>query len=103
MTLPNKLPKDPLYKTSEMTEADWKEYFECRKKYDVEYTKEQRTECCNRAGKLFAEGKKEDADKIIGSLPIAPLVAFNLKTFAGLKNIQTFNLSEAKKVFPDEF
>ena len=65
MTLPNKLPKDPLYKTYEMTEADWKEYFECRKKYDVEYTKEQRTECCNRAGKLFAEGKKEDADKII--------------------------------------
>ena len=54
MTLPNKLPKDPLYKTYEMTEADWKEYFECRKKYDVEYTKEQRTECCNRAGKLFA-------------------------------------------------
>ena len=31
MALPDKLPRDPMYKTYEMTEADWEEYFECRK------------------------------------------------------------------------
>ena len=41
MALPDKLPRDPMYKTYEMTEADWEEYFECRKKYDVEYTKSE--------------------------------------------------------------
>lgn len=103
MTLPKKLPKDPLYKTYEMTEADWEEYFKCRKKYDVEYTKEQRTESCRKAGKLFAKVKKIEADDLIRKLPLAPLVTFNLKTFAGLKNIQHFNLFLAKKAFPDEF
>ena len=103
MALPDKLPRDPMYKTYEMTEADWEEYFECRKKYDIEYTKSEEDALMDQVTLFLKEGNKKAAEELMMKLPVKPGIALNNKTFAGFKTIQKYNLSLAKKVYPDEF
>ncbi len=103
MALPDKLPRDPMYKTYEMTEADWEEYFDCRKKYDIDYTKEEIDELWKQINAYIKEGKRKEAEELMLRIPETPALALNSKTFAGFKAIQHFNLSLAKKVYPDEF
>ena len=103
MTLPNKLPKDPLYKTYEMTEADWKEYFECRKKYDIEMSKEQQIAIFRDAIYLRKAGNIQESEKLMMTLPAPANVMLSAKTRFGFKAIQEYNLTEAKKAYTEEF
>ena len=47
----------PLVDNYKMTDADWNEYFECRKKYDIEMTKEQQEAIFRDAIDLRKAGK----------------------------------------------
>lgn len=96
-------PKMPLVNKDKMTESDWNEYFECRKKYDIEMDKEQQQAIFRDAIDLRKAGKIEESEKLMMRLPAPANVMLSAKTRFGFKAIQEYNLSEAKKAYPEEF
>lgn len=96
-------PKMPLVNKDKMTEADWNKYFECRKKYDIEMDKEQQQAIFRDAIDLRKAGKIEESEKLMMRLPAPANVMLSAKTRFGFKAIQEYNLSEAKKAYPEEF
>lgn len=96
-------PKMPLVNKDKMTEVDWNEYFECRKKYDIEMDKEQQQAIFRDAIDLRKAGKIEESEKLMMRLPAPANVMLSAKTRFGFKAIQEYNLSEAKKAYPEEF
>lgn len=96
-------PKMPLVNKDKMTKADWNEYFECRKKYDIEMDKEQQQAIFRDAIDLRKAGKIEESEKLMMRLPAPANVMLSAKTRFGFKAIQEYNLSEAKKAYPEEF
>lgn len=106
MKIPDKLPNSPRCENvfcAPMTEKDWKEYFACREKYDVEMTDKERYEILDNMYMLHRQNKDDLALELSNKLPMNPSLAFSLKCAAGFKAIQKFNLSKAKKAYPDEF
>lgn len=106
MNIPDRLPNPPRCENvfgAPMTLEDWKEYFVCREKYDVEMTDEERYEILDNMYMLHRQNKDDLALEMSKKLPMKPFLAFSLKCAAGFKAIQKFNLSEAKKVYPNEF
>lgn len=98
-----KLPKMPFVNKDEMTESDWNEYFECRKKYDIEMSKEQQIAIFRDAIDLRKEGNIQESEKLMMTLPAPANVMLSAKTRFGFKAIQEYNLTEAKKAYPEEF
>ena len=96
-------PKMPLVDNYKMTDADWNEYFECRKKYDIEMTKEQQEAIFRDAIDLRKAGKIEESEKLMMKLPAPANVMLSAKTRFGFKAIQEYNLTEAKIAYPEEF
>ncbi len=96
-------PKMPLVNKDKMTEADWNEYFECRKKYDIEMDKEQQQAIFRDAIDLRKVGKIEESEKLLMTLPAPANVMLSAKTRFGFKAIKEYNLTEAKKAYPEEF
>lgn len=101
--LPEKLPKPSRYahNNDPKTEAEWEKYFECRKKYDRELTKETREKLENII--LELDSKDERFIKFGKLNPLVPDCAYRLKEVFGLKSLQEFNLIDAKQKYPDEF
>ena len=92
------------YSHSPMTESDWDRYFECRKTQDVEMT--------NSEAIAIIESHKEefnfsaDCDIIATikyKIPLQPKIAIAMKYDLGMKELMEYNLSLAKKMYPDEF
>ena len=87
--------------TNQMTEEEWKDYFECRKKYDIRLSDEEikkiSREACN-----FLKNKEKYLE-LTKKLPLFPGLAISAKAWHGLKEIKDYNLSWAKEVYPDEF
>lgn len=103
MTDINHLPKGADLPENRMTREEWKHYFECREKYDVDYSIEEikdiETEMCS-------EYKKGHFNKILelsGKIPYLPNFALQIKKTQGLRTLTYENLSWAKKEYPDEF
>lgn len=87
-----------------MTDEDWILYNKKRAKLDVEMSEEEQFALIEKAEKMKAEGcSEEEADKLLENLPGDAKVMLALKHQFGYKAVWDFNLSEAKKVYPDEF
>lgn len=87
---------------NQMTEEEWKDYFECRKKYDIKLSvDEEKTQYEKIMSFLHVNGKNfiEESKK----MPVLPNMAISYKCFHGLKAMKDFNLYWAKEVYPDEF
>ena len=93
----------PLVAKETMSEDDWKKYFDARKKFDVEFSEEKISNTMEKAIELREQGKEKEADELVSTLPAEPNIMLSVKTQFGFKAIQEFNLSEAKKVYPNEF
>lgn len=85
------------------SKTDWNEYFECRKKFDIEMTKEQQEAIFRDAIDLRKAGKIEESENLLLKLPAPANVMLSAKTRFGFKATQEYNLTEAKKAYPDEF
>ena len=86
---------------NQMTEEEWIDYFECRKKYDIKKTREEITQTSIEACKFIDDEYKYV--EITKKNPLIPDIAIAAKACHGLKFIKDFNLSWAKEVYPDEF
>ncbi|SFS32854.1 hypothetical protein SAMN02910357_00165 [Succinivibrio dextrinosolvens] len=86
---------------NQMTEEEWKEYFECRKKYDIHLSEKEIAENLIKANKVRADQRKYI--EISRKIPLLPSIAIVSKAFEGLKALRDYNLSWAKEVYPDEF
>lgn len=101
--LPEKLPKPSRYAhdNDPQTEAEWEEYFRCRKKYDRKFSPKMVKKISDALLKIGPFDKRYvEIGKL---LPFLPEFALGQKNFGGLKNIQNFNLYDAKEKYPDEF
>lgn len=104
MSLPAKLPTPPKYCDEEaMTESDWEHYFELRKLRDRYVSDEDKSRLTDLAVAASVKEDKETYDKIYEVLPLLPSVAITFKDFYGIKMIQSFNLYDAKKRYPNDF
>ncbi|SFK60745.1 hypothetical protein [Succinivibrio dextrinosolvens] len=86
---------------NQMSDEEWKDYFECRKKFDISFSTDQRKNKCLEIGNYINEENKFYEE--IKKLPLRPNIAITYKCFHGLKSMKDFNLSWAKAVYPDEF
>ena len=87
---------------NQMTEEEWKDYFECRKKYDIKLSDEEIKKIIKNAMSFI----DTDHDKYMEEslkIPVPPNLAISYKAFNGLKAMKKFNLSLAKETYPDEF
>ena len=94
------LPKPSLHRKDEiMTDDDWEQYFEYRK-HDHYVSEDENYELVVKSQEA---GDKEKAmyyaRQIMGS---ARLVKSH-KDWFGIKSVMSFNLYDAKRVYPDEF
>lgn len=104
MRIPEKLPNPPKYRDfPEMTKEEWEDYYACREKYDIEMTEEEKEKIRNEAYAIFESGKKEQALQLLMQIPVEPFIAISSKIAGGFKAIKYLNLSDAKKVYPNEF
>ncbi|WP_202109168.1 hypothetical protein [Succinivibrio dextrinosolvens] len=86
---------------NQMTEEEWKDYFDCRKKYDIKLSDEEINKITKEACNYLKD--KEKYLKLTKKLPLFPGLAISAKAWHGLKAIKNYNLSIAKEVYPDEF
>ena len=86
---------------NQMTDEEWKDYFECRKKYDIKLSEQEIANNTNEAVKFIND--MEEFKKIAIKNPLLPGMAIVSKAFYGLKSIKNYNLSLAKEVYPNEF
>ncbi len=104
MKIPDRLPNPPKYRDfPELTKEEWEDYFACREKYDIEMTEEEKEQIRKKASELFDNGHKKEASLLLFKLPVAPFLAIATKIASGFEAVKYFNLSEAKKVYPNEF
>ena len=91
------------YGEEPMTEADWDRYFECRKTQDVEMTNTEAVAIMQAHREEFLG----DDCGIIATkkykIPLKPNIAFAMKYTMGMRYLIEYNLSLAKKMYPDEF
>ena len=97
------LPKPSLHRMDEiMTDDDWEQYFEYRK-HDHYVSEDENYELVVKSQEAEEAGDKEKAmyyaRQIMGS---ARLVKSH-KDWFGIKSVMSFNLYDAKRVYPDEF
>ena len=86
---------------NQMTEEEWIDYFECRKKYDIKLSDKERKAISDEAYNYLHN--KEKFVEISKKNPLLPGLAIAAKACHGLKKIKDYNLSWAKEVYPDEF
>ncbi|SFK60764.1 hypothetical protein [Succinivibrio dextrinosolvens] len=86
---------------NQMTDDEWTDYFECRKKYDIKLSDKERKAISDEAHKYLKDRKK--FIEISKKTPLFPELAIAAKACSGLKGLKGCNLSWAKKVYPDEF
>lgn len=104
MKIPDRLPNPPKYRDfPELTKEEWEDYFACREKYDIEMTEEEKWQIRKKAYELFDNGHEAEARNLILRIPATPFLAMSSKTAGGFAAIKYLNLSEAKKVYPNEF
>ena len=97
------LPKPPLYKTDEvMTEEDWDKYFEYRK-HDRYLSDDENFELILKSQEAEEAGDQEKANYYGNQVMIRAGLAKAHKDWFGLKDLMSFNLYDAKRVYPDEF
>lgn len=104
MNIPDRLPNPPKYRDfPELTKEEWEDYYACREKYDIEMTDEEKDKIRQDAYSIFESGKKEQALDYLLKLPAEPFIAIAAKIAGGFEAVKYLNLSEAKKVYPNEF
>ena len=91
---------DPL---NQMTDGEWQEYFRLRKELDVEMSEDEIDRAYLKADKLLESHKEKEAYALMKQIPLQPRLDLKLKKTEGLKEVMYFNLSLAKKEFPNEF
>ena len=89
------------YGREHMTEADWDRYFECRRTLDNPMSLDDVVQTIMDHKEEFL-GDDGTAKKKY-NLPLRPHIALAMKIDRGIKYVMEYNLSEAKKVYPDEF
>lgn len=102
--LPEKLPK--LTKPGEvLTEEEWEQYFECRKKYDRYVSGEDTDKLIAKMNTLDASDPKDEKAffETGAQIPVLPELVLAIKKVQGLKELFNMNLYFAKKAYPDEF
>ena len=88
---------------NQMTEDEWKEYFRLREELDVEMSKEEIVATLRKIDELLEQNRHQEAEELMGIIPVPPRLAYAWKLCGGLKEVIDFNLSQAKKEYPDEF
>ena len=97
------LPKPPLYKTDEvMTEEDWDKYFEYRK-HDRYLSDDENFELVLKSQEADEKGDKEKAEYYAKQIMGRAGIVKAQKDWCGFKSVMSFNLYDAKRVYPDEF
>ena len=91
---------DPL---NQMTEDEWQEYFRLREELDVEMSVEEMSNAYDKVDELLDHHKDNEAFLLMKKIPFQPRLAYALKRGMGLKEVMTYNLSLAKKEYPNEF
>ena len=95
-----KRPSKPTLIDETMTDEDWQEYFECRKKYDRQLSEKDLKDITL---SLLSESGSQHKSENIYKFYVSPQVALSLKNVLGFKGIKNLNLYYAKKAFPDDF
>ena len=97
------LPKPPLYKTDEvMTEEDWDKYFEYRK-HDRYLSDDENFELVLKSQEADEKGDKEKAEYYAKQIMGRAGIVKAQKDWCGFKSVMSYNLYDAKRVYPDEF
>ncbi len=91
------------YGREPMTEADWDRYFECRKTQDVEMTYSEAIAIMQAHKDEFIAKDGGTAATIKYKIPLKPQFAIAMKYDLGMKVLIEYNLSNAKKAYPEEF
>ena len=91
---------DPL---NQMTEDEWQEYFRLREELDVEMSEDEMSNAYDKVDELLDHHKDNEAFLLMKKIPFQPRLAYALKLGMGLKEVMTYNLSLAKKEYPNEF
>ena len=86
-----------------ITEEEGKEDWSGREELEGERKDEEIKEHFNLIEKLLSEGKEKDANCIYKLIPLGANCAYFIKKCHGLDAVSHFNLSEAKKEYPNEF
>ena len=86
-----------------MTEDEWKEYFRLREELDVEMSEEEMSKAYDKVDELLDHHKDHEAFPLMKKIPFQPRLAYVLKLGMGLKEVMFYNLSEAKREYPNEF
>ena len=88
---------------NQMTEDEWKEYFRLREELDVEYSEEDMIVSLNKVNQLLASHNEKEAYVLMKKIPMFSRQAYKSKKCLGIKSVMNFNLSQAKKEYPNEF
>ena len=88
---------------NQMTEEEWKEYFRLREDLDKEYSEEELEKALLKINVLLEDKCDKEAEELMLAIPLEPFYAYQLKLGLGIKRVMFYNLSLAKKEFPDEF
>ncbi len=101
--LPKKLPKPSEWcpENDPQTEEEWEEYFECRRKCDIDFSAEERKKL--RRTVLSLGWRHPKFLELGDMMPEDPKRAMAVKRLRGLKAVMRLNLCDAKKKYPDEF
>lgn len=98
------LPKSYDEPLNKMTEKEWEEYFALRKELDVDMSKEDIQEIYKMTDYLSRETHHEnEIFYLLKKIPLPAQYAYYLKLTKGLKFLKDYNLSLAKKEYPNEF
>ena len=92
--------EDPI---NQMSEEEWKEYFRLREELDVEMNNEEIIAALRKVDELLEQNRHQEANSLMGIIPVHPRLAYAWKLCGGFKEVKDFNLSEAKKEYPEEF
>ena len=52
---------------------------------------------------LLEQNRHQEANSLMGIIPVHPRLAYAWKLCGGFKEVKDFNLSEAKKEYPEDF
>ena len=88
---------------NQMTEEEWKEYFRLREELDVEMSDEEIDRAYIKSDELLEAHKENEAYALLKKIPMFPRQAYKSKKCLGIKSVMNFNLSQAKKEYPNEF
>ena len=97
------MPNDWISPLNHMTEDEWKEYFHLRQVLDVEMSEDEQSDLLDKIDLALVNEDYDLVDVLASKLPLEAHYAYGLKLGLGLRFLKNNNLSEAKKVYPDEF